>query len=119
MELIDHYTFDKSATVLLGNFEADYKIHGFEDLRLHMNLSGEYADGGEYTNNNPYSTYGFYYGGVGENKEKEIQPDCYAYAQYNKDFNKAHHLDVMVGYEYNHMKILGWRMVRKLLSFYQ
>ena len=50
---------------------------GFEDLRLHMNLSGEYADGGEYTNNNPYSTYGFYYGGVGENKEKEIQPDCY------------------------------------------
>ena len=52
-------------------FEADYKIHGFEDLRLHMNLSGEYADGGEYTNNNPYSTYGFYYGGVGENKEKK------------------------------------------------
>ncbi|EDS15157.1 SusC/RagA family TonB-linked outer membrane protein [Bacteroides stercoris] len=45
VELIEHYTFDKSATVLLGNFEADYKIHGFEDLRLHMNLSGEYADG--------------------------------------------------------------------------
>lgn len=107
VELIDHYTFDKSATVLLGNFEADYKIHGFEDLRLHMNLSGEYADGGEYTNNNPYSTYGFYYGGVGENKEKKYNLIATAYAQYNKDFNKAHHLDVMVGYEYNHMKYWG------------
>ena len=71
MELIDHYTFDKSAHVLLGNFEADYKVHGLEDLRLHVNLAGEYSDGGEYTNNNPFSTYGFYFGGVGENVEKK------------------------------------------------
>ena len=40
VELIDHYTFDKSAHVLLGNFEADYKVHGLEDLRLHVNLAG-------------------------------------------------------------------------------
>ena len=65
------------------------------------------ADGGEYTNNNPYSTYGFYYGGAGENKEKKYNLIATAYAQYNKDFNKGHHLDVMVGYEYNHMKYWG------------
>ncbi len=107
MELIDHYTFNKSAHVLIGNFEADYKIHGLEDVRLHMNLAGEYATGGEYTNNNPYSTYGYYFGGVGENTEKKYNLMATAYAQYYKDFNKAHHFDVMLGYEYSHMKYWG------------
>ena len=49
MEQIEHYTFNKSANVLLGNFEADYKIHGLEDVRLHFNLAGEYARSEEHT----------------------------------------------------------------------
>lgn len=107
MELIDHYNFDKSANILLGNFEADYKIHGFEDLRLHVNLAGEYAYGGEYTNSSPYSTYGFYYGGNGDNTEKKYNVMATAYAQYYKDFNKSHHFDIMAGYEYSRMKYWG------------
>lgn len=107
VELVDHYTFDKSANVLLGNIEADYKLHGFEDLHLHMNLAGEYADGGEYTNNNPYSTYGFYYGGIGDNTEKKYHLTATAYAQYIKDFNEDHHFDIMAGYEYSHLKYWG------------
>ena len=107
MELIDHYTFDKSAHVLLGNFEADYKVHGLEDLRLHVNLAGEYSDGGEYTNNNPFSTYGFYFGGVGENVEKKYNVMLSSYIQYYKDFNENHHFDIMGGYEYAHMKYWG------------
>ena len=107
MEQIEHYTFNKSANVLLGNFEADYKIHGLEDVRLHFNLAGEYANGGEYTSNNPYSTYGFYYGGTGDNKEKKYNLIATAYAQYYKDFNKNHHFDIMGGYEYSHMKYWG------------
>ena len=108
MELIDHYTFYKKANVLLGNFEADYKIHGFEDLRLHMNLNGQYADGGEYTDNtNRQSTYGFYYGGSGDNTEKKYNLTFTGYGQYFKDFNKDHHFDVMAGYEYSRMKYWG------------
>ncbi len=106
-ELVDNYTFNKSANVLLGNFEADYKIHGFEDVHLHMNLAGEYADGGEYTNNSRYSTYGYYYGGTGDNVEKKYNLTATAYAQYLKDFNKIHSLNVMLGYEYSHMKYWG------------
>jgi iron complex outermembrane receptor protein len=107
MEMIDHYTFYKKANVLLGNFEVDYKIHGFEDLRLHMNFNGQYSTGGEYTDNNRFSSYGFYYGGNGENTEKKYNLTYTAYAQYFKDFNKDHHFDVMAGYEYQRMKYWG------------
>lgn len=107
VELVEHYGNWKSSNIWLGNFEADYKIHGFEDLHLHMNLSGEYADGGEYTRNNPQSTYGFYYGGSGDNKEKKYNLTYTAYAQYLKDFNKDNHFDIMAGYEYSRMKYWG------------
>ncbi len=107
MEKINHYTWNKKANVLLGNFEIDYKIHGLEDIRLHMNLAGEYANGGEYTANNRYSTYGYYFGGTGDNTEKKYNLIYTAYAQYFKDFNKNHHLDVMAGYEYSRMKYWG------------
>ncbi|WP_440420232.1 SusC/RagA family TonB-linked outer membrane protein, partial [Prevotella merdae] len=100
VEKVENYDFYKSAHVLLGNVEADYKIHGFEDLHLHANLAGEYTTGGEYNTNNPQSTYGFYYGGNSENKEKKYNLLATAYAQYTKDFNKANHFDIMAGYEY-------------------
>jgi iron complex outermembrane receptor protein len=107
VELVEHYTFYKKANVLLGNLEADYKIHGFEDLRLHMNMAGEWATGTEYTDNNPQSTYGYYYGGKGENSEKKYNVQFSAYAQYFKDFNKNHHFDIMAGYEYSRTKYWG------------
>ena len=107
VEQIENYTFNKSANVVLGNFEADYKIHGLEDIRLHVNLAGEYADGGEYTHNSPYSTYGYYYGWDDENTEKKYNLITTAYAQYYKDFNKDHHFDLMGGYEYSRTKYWG------------
>ena len=107
VELIKNYHNDKDAHVLLGNFEADYKIHGLEDIRLHINLSGDYSTGGEYTNNDPRSTYGFYYGGSGENTEKKYNVVATGYAQYFKDFAKDNHFDIMAGYEYSRMKYWG------------
>jgi len=100
----NHY---KDALVLLGNVEADYKIHGFEDLHLHVNLAGEYADGGEFSQYSPYSTSGYYYGSVSNNVEKKYNLLATAYAQYVKDFNKANHFDLMAGYEYSRMKYWG------------
>ena len=107
VELVKHNTDNKNAHVLLGNLEADYKIHGLEDVRLHVNLAGEYTTGGEYYNNSPYSTYGFYYGGTKDNTEKKYHLTATAYAQYFKDFNKNHHFDIMAGYEYSRMKYWG------------
>ena len=107
VEQIENYTFNKSANVFLGNFEADYKIHGFEDIRLHMNLAGEYTKGGEYTHNLPNSTYGYIYGWDGENTEEKYNVIATAYAQYYKDFNKDHHFDLMGGYEYSRTKYWG------------
>lgn len=107
VELVENCNYQKSAHVLLGNFEADYKIHGLEDLHLHVNLAGDYSYGNEPTYNNPYSTYGYYYGGTGDNQEKKYNVTATAYAQYYKDFNKNNHFDIMAGYEYSHMKYWG------------
>ena len=110
VELIAHNPYDKSANILIGNIEIDYKIHGFEDLRLHANFAGEYSKGGEYTNKSPYSSYGFYYGGKGESVERKYNLLTTAYAQYYKDFTEDHHFDVMAGYEYskNHREGDSW-----------
>ena len=107
MEQVNNYTFKKSANVLIGNFEADYKIHGFEDLRLHLNLAGDYSFGGEYTDENRFSTFAYYYGNNGENTEKKYNLIATAYAQYYKDFSKNHHFDIMGGYEYSRMRYWG------------
>ena len=107
VEQVNNYYQYQNAHVLLGNFEADYKVHGFEDLHLHANLSGEYTVGGEYDNQSRFSTYNFYYGGQSENTEKKYNLTATAYAQYLKDFNEANHFDIMAGYEYSHMKYWG------------
>ncbi len=107
VELAKNYGVTKSSDVFLGSIDVDYKIHGFEDLRLHANLAGEYAYGDEYTLYSPQSTYGYYYGGEGLNKEKKYNVTATAYLQYYKDFNKKHHFDIMGGYEYQHMKYWG------------
>ena len=48
--------------VFVGNLEADYKIHGFEDLRLHANFGADYSYGKQVTNNQPTSQGSHYYG---------------------------------------------------------
>lgn len=99
--------FKKYANVLLGNFEADYKIHGLEDLRFHINLAGEYSRGAESTDQYRQSTAGFYYGSDGLNQEKKYNVTLSSYLQYYKDFNDDHHFDIMGGYEYSHFKYWG------------
>lgn len=91
-----------------GNVEIDYTVHGFEDLHLHMNLSGDWAHGVQDEVYQPWGPSNFYYGsynlGNTENKYNLIYS---AYAQYLKDFNEAHHFDIMGGYEWKHEKYWG------------
>ncbi|MCF0201930.1 MAG: TonB-dependent receptor [Bacteroidaceae bacterium] len=99
--------YKKTANVFMGNFEADYKIHGLEDLRLHMNLAGEWTNGEEITNFAPNTSHGYYYGSYGNNEEKRVNLTASGYIQYYKDFNENHHFDVMAGYEWSHFKYKG------------
>ncbi|MBQ9439692.1 MAG: TonB-dependent receptor, partial [Paludibacteraceae bacterium] len=86
----------------VGNIEADYKIHGFEDLRLHANFGADYSYGKQTTTIDRMSYSNFYYGWDGWSDEKKYNLQFNAYIQYYKDFNENHHFDAMVGYEWQH-----------------
>ncbi len=91
----------------MGNVEVDYKVHGFEDLRLHMNFSGDWGNGKQKTTYQPWGPSNFYYGNDGYTKENKYNLIYSAYAQYYKDFNDKHHFDIMGGYEWSHKKFWG------------
>ena len=91
----------------MGNVEVDYQIHGFEDLRLHANASGDWANGKQKTDYAPWGSSNFYYGNSGFSKENKYNLTFSAYAQYYKDFLKTQHFDIMGGYEWSHNKYWG------------
>ena len=91
----------------MGNVEVDYQIHGFEDLRLHANASGDWANGTQDTDYAPWGPSNFYYGNSGYTYEKKYNLTFSAYAQYYKDFAKTQHFDIMVGYEWSHNRYEG------------
>lgn len=89
----------------MGNLQLDYKIHGFEDLRLNLNLGYDLA-----------RTEGYTYAELGSitSMRNQLSNDLYNdyannnantllefYGNYNKDFG-IHHLDVMAGYSWQH-----------------
>ncbi len=84
----------------IGSADFDYKVHGFEDLRLHMTLGADISKGTQYTDN-PYTYSGsIYYGSKGSSTITKRNLTFSAYAQYYKDFAKVHHFDIMAGYEW-------------------
>ena len=88
----------------IGNAEFDYKVHGLEDLRLHMNIGGDFSTGKQTTAISSSSVYNNcnYYGWDGWEKITKYNKMFNAYAQYMKDFNDVHHFDIMGGYEWQH-----------------
>ena len=91
----------------IGSAEIDYKIHGFEDLRLHLTLGADISEGKQYTDNQPWYTGSWYYGSNGREKILKRNLQLSTYAQYFKDFKGKlqHHFDIMAGYEWQHF----WR----------
>lgn len=86
----------------VGNIEADYKIHGFEDLHLHANFGADYSYGRQKYENSPYGTKNHYYGWNGYDIKHKYNLQFNAYAQYYKDFTDTQHFDIMAGYEWQH-----------------
>ena len=91
----------------MGNIEADYQIHGFEDLRLHLNLSGDWANGKQNTDMAEWGPSCYSWGNTGFTKENKYNLVGTIYAQYMKDFTKDHHFDIMAGYEMSKAKYWG------------
>ena len=89
----------------IGNADIDYKIHGFEDLRLHLTLGADVSKGKQWTDVDRSSPSAIYYGSHGWEEIVKRNLSLSAYAQYYKDFAKIHHFDIMGGYEWQHF----WR----------
>ena len=90
------------STVLIGNIELDYKIHGFEDLHVHANLGGDYSEGRQRTIYSPYSYDNNYYGYDGVSQSYKYNLSGNIYLQYLHEWQETHNLDVMVGAEQQH-----------------
>ena len=102
LELNDDRAISRS---FIGNAEADYKIHGFEDLRLHLTLGADVSEGKQWTDKPGSNPSAIYYGSHGWDRITKRNLSLSAYAQYYKDFAKLHHFDIMGGYEWQHF----WR----------
>ncbi len=91
----------------IGSADIDYKVHGFEDLRLHVTAGADISEGEQDTNNLPCYSRSMYYGSWGQEKILKRNLQLSAYAQYYHDFNDAYsnHFDIMGGYEWQHF----WR----------
>ena len=100
--LLDQKDDRATSKSLIGNIEADYSIHGFEDLHLHMNAAMDISTGKQENDVSRYSASNNYYGWTGWNTMDTYNLQLSLYAQYMKDFAKIHHFDVMAGYEWQH-----------------
>ena len=86
----------------VGSADIDYKIHGFEDLRLHLTAGADISEGRQFTENERSYSKSIYYGSHGRDKVLKRNLQLSTYAQYYKDFAKIHHFDIMGGYEWQH-----------------
>lgn len=86
----------------MGSADIDYKVHGFEDLRLHLTLGADISEGTQNKRVPATAPAAFYYGSYGAANKLKRNLSLSMYAQYFKDFNEKHHFDVMGGYEWQH-----------------
>ena len=106
------WTDVNSALRSIGNLQLDYKIHGFEDLRLNVNLGYDIA-----------KLTGEHYNTIGTRNAKASSPDVAeqyanfnrnlvfeAYADYNHEFGQ-HNVDVMLGHSMqdNYVSYDNWQ----------
>ncbi len=100
--MLNSRTDEGESKVLMGNIELDYKIHGLEDLHLHMNAGMDIASGESNKHYSRYDSDNFYYGSNGWNTQDTYNLSLNMYAQYVKELNENHRFDVMAGYEWQH-----------------
>ena len=103
--MLDNHDNSGKTRSFIGSADIDYKIHGFEDLRLHLTLGGDFSHGEGHNISTNISNTSNYYGNNSYYTQSKENLQLSTYAQYYKDFNDKHHFDIMVGYEWQH----NWR----------
>ncbi|MCR5313492.1 MAG: TonB-dependent receptor [Bacteroidaceae bacterium] len=108
--LLENFHRTSKSNVFIGNIEADYKIHGFEDLRIHGNISGDYSEGNDPTNISPYSYSNNYYGYTGLKESYKYNLSGNIYVDYSHEWEDVQSIDVMVGTEEQHFHRNFWEV---------
>ena len=103
--MLDNHDNSGKAHTFIGTAEIDYKIHGFEDLRLHLTMGGDFTGGHGHNISANISNTSNYWGNTSYYTQSKENLQLSTYAQYYKDFNDMHHFDIMAGYEWQH----NWR----------
>ena len=103
LAMLKHQSNKSNAGQFVGNMEANYKIHGFEDLVLHANFGADYSFAKKTNKNSPYGTANHYTGWDGWEKKMKYNLQFNCFAQYGHDWEQAQqHFDIMAGYEWQH-----------------
>jgi len=90
----------------IGNTQFDYKIHGFEDLRLNLNLGIDWANSTGVTDvarGSEASWHNTNQSGGGSHTDygyKRMDTTLEFYADYNHTFAEKHNVDLMAGYSW-------------------
>ena len=90
----------------IGNAQFDYKIHGFEDLRLNLNLGIDWATSSGVTDvarGSEASWHNTNQSGGGSHTDygyKRMDTTLEFYADYNHTFAEKHNVDLMAGYSW-------------------
>ena len=90
----------------IGNAQFDYKIHGFEDLRLNLNLGIDWAKSTGVTDlamGSESSYHNTQQSGSGAHTDYDysrMNTTLEFYADYNKTFAEKHFVDLMAGYSW-------------------
>jgi len=105
--LLNQYSSTSNVDRIIGNFDADYKMHFLPELKFHATLGYDYARGkGEIyvpaTAAQYYLTGGRYYGYGPQKLENKLLT---TYFKYNKNFASINStIDATVGYDYQYWK---------------
>ena len=92
----------------IGNTQIDYKVHGFEALRLNLNLGIDWAksDGvRELAKGSERSFHDTTQSGGGSHEDYDYirrNTTLEFYGDYNKTFASLHNIDLMAGYSWQH-----------------
>ena len=103
LSMLKHQSNTSNAGQFVGNLEATYKVHSFEDLVLHANFGADYSFGKQVNVNNMLGTASHYTGWNGYSQKKKYNLQFNCFAQYGHDWEEAQqHFDIMAGYEWQH-----------------
>ena len=105
--LLNQVTCKAGVADYSGNIEADYSIHGFEDLHIHASLGAQYSssDQDDWSSHESYGAN--YFGWEGVTKYWKYNIVGSAYAQYMKEIG-VHNIDIMAGAEQSHYHRTGY-----------